>query len=1185
MTRVLIVDDKPENLYLLRIILQGNDCEVTEARHGAEALALARTSPPNLVISDLLMPVMDGYTLLRHWKADERLRKIPFVVYTATYTDPKDERLALDLGADEFILKPAEPEFFMARINDVLGKQREEKLSAATPRGEEKVILKEYSEALIRKLEEKAFQLELSNKSLEKDIAERIKAEEALAQQSKFVTALVNTAPALVYVYDMETDSNVYSNEGTARILGYTQKEVQAMGSELFTRLIHPDDLADVIAFQSKVAAAGAEEVVEIEYRIRRADGEWTTLRSYERAFLRNPDGSLKQKVGVAMDVSERSRAEEAFRQAHQNYVTLIESINGIVWEADAQTFIFSFVSQQAERLLGYPVERWLSEPTFWKDHIHPDDQEHAVNYCVQSTRENRSHEFEYRMVAADGRNVWVQDIVTVEVENDRPTRLRGIMVDITERKHAEEELRASEERYALAERAVNDGLWDWNIVTHEAYLSPRWKEIVGYTGDELSNHESSFFNLIHADDKAAVGEAVRQNLEEHKHYEIEFRLRHKDGSYRWVLSRGEAVRDSTGIPVRMVGSITDITERKREENERRVIEEKLQLFIDHAPAALAMFDRNMHYVAASRRWMSDYRVGDADIIGRSHYDVFPEIPERWRAVHRRGLAGEVVRSEEDSFERADGHVEWLRWEVRPWHDHDGAVGGIVLFTEDITDRKKAEAGLRESEERYRAFIDGTHDLVQSVGPNGGLLFVNPAWEHTLGYTAADRATLNLFEIIHPDSQAHCQLLFERILNGELIESMEVAFVKKNGDKVILEGSAMPRLVDGEVIATQSFFRDITQRKRAEGALQRAQEMFTKAFRSSPDAILISVIADGRLIQVNDGFTRLSGYTSEEVLGRTSLELGIWVSAAARADFASAVKENGRVVNLEMQYRTKSGEVHDALVSGERIEIDNQSCILSVVRDISERKHAEESLRESHQQLRELASHLENIREEERKRIAREIHDELGQVLTAVKMDLTMLNRKLEKKDGVKLIASIHAGVAEDIALIDKAIKSIRKIAAELRPEALDATGLTSAIETHLSEFQSRSGVKCTFTSNIGDKSLARPSENALYRIVQEAITNIARHSEATKVSISLRRESAMLTLQIADNGKGFPDTVKPPASSFGIIGMRERAILLGGEFAITGIPGKGTTITVRIPVHPATETKPATSTNTGQQA
>jgi len=174
MIRALIVDDKPESLFLLRSLLQGHGYGVEEARHGAEALAKARQAPPQLVISDLLMPVMDGYTLLRHWKADAQLKAIPFIVYTATYTQPKDEKLALDLGADAFILKPAEPEAFVARLREVLAKAvRGELAPANAPVEEEKVLLKEYSEILVRKLEERTLQLEQANRALQEVIARR----------------------------------------------------------------------------------------------------------------------------------------------------------------------------------------------------------------------------------------------------------------------------------------------------------------------------------------------------------------------------------------------------------------------------------------------------------------------------------------------------------------------------------------------------------------------------------------------------------------------------------------------------------------------------------------------------------------------------------------------------------------------------------------------------------------------------------------------------------------------------------------------------------------------------------------------------------------------------------------------------------------------------------------------------
>lgn len=200
MTHVLIVDDKEENLYYLQALLTGSGCVVDSARHGAEALTKARQNPPQLIVSDLLMPVMDGYTLLRHWRTDNRLKSIPFIVYTATYTEPEDEKLALDLGADAFILKPCEPEDFIARFNDVLAK--------GTNSVPEEVIadddidngtLKSYSAILIRKLEEKTLQLEEANRVLQQDIARRKEAEDRI-QHLAYYDLLTNLPNRLLLI-------------------------------------------------------------------------------------------------------------------------------------------------------------------------------------------------------------------------------------------------------------------------------------------------------------------------------------------------------------------------------------------------------------------------------------------------------------------------------------------------------------------------------------------------------------------------------------------------------------------------------------------------------------------------------------------------------------------------------------------------------------------------------------------------------------------------------------------------------------------------------------------------------------------------------------------------------------------------------------------------------------------------
>jgi len=228
-------------------------------------------------------------------------------------------------------------------------------------------------------------------------------------------------------------------------------------------------------------------------------------------------------------------------------------------------------------------------------------------------------------------------------------------------------------------------------------------------------------------------------------------------------------------------------------------------------------------------------------------------------------------------------------------------------------------------------------------------------------------------------------------------------------------------------------------------------------------------------------------------------------------------------------------------------------------------EEGKQQLKESHDKLRQLAAHLQSVREEERTHIAREIHDELGQMLTALKMDVALLQRKV-KNVNPNLNEAVNDMQAMS-GLIDDTIKSVRKIATELRPEILDELGIKDAIEWETQIFRNRTGIECEFITNLNEQNLERDQATALFRILQETLTNIARHANATEVKVSLNHEDNELIMEIIDNGKGITDAETQGEKSLGILGMRERTMLLGGEFKIQGISGKGTKVIVRIPI------------------
>ena len=308
MKRVMIVDDKDDNLYYLTKLLESDGCVVEAARHGLEALMKARGAPPELVISDLLMPVMDGYTLLRHWKTDAVLSRIPFVVYTATYTAPEDEQLALDLGADAFILKPSEPQDFLARLAAL--RRNADGPRPAPPRrpvGDDDVHLREYSEVLIRKLEAKSLELEETNRSLQQDIAVRADVEAALRESEEKFRILIESIPQLVWMAGPGGEPS-FTNR---RWREYTGLEDTAT----WLRAVHPGD-SDALREAWARASTSATEL-DAELRLVRHDGSarWFLVRGIP---MRDASGAITRWLGTCTDIDELKVAQRQLQETEE---------------------------------------------------------------------------------------------------------------------------------------------------------------------------------------------------------------------------------------------------------------------------------------------------------------------------------------------------------------------------------------------------------------------------------------------------------------------------------------------------------------------------------------------------------------------------------------------------------------------------------------------------------------------------------------------------------------------------------------------------------------------------------------------------------------------------------------------------------------------------------------------------
>jgi PAS domain S-box-containing protein len=481
-------------------------------------------------------------------------------------------------------------------------------------------------------------------------------------------------------------------------------------------------------------------------------------------------------------------------------------------------------------------------------------------------------------------------------------------------------------------------------------------------------------------------------------------------------------------------------------------------------------------------------------------------------------------------------------------------------FIRDISERKKMELELKKSEERFRALIENNDEAILLRDENFSLLYCSPAAKRILGYD--DRETLEKeFDVnIHPDDRGKVQHVQKELLKKPGV-TLPVTFRRKHksGNYIQVDGVMTNMLHNEHVRGIISNFRDVTDRKKFEDQ----QALFVSIVNSSDDAI-ISKSLNGTITTWNKGAEKLFGYSSSEAIGKPISMLIPPDHLKEEAQKNEKIKRGEPVEHFETERLKKDGNrifvsLTESLIKNAEGAIIG---ISKIARDITERKEAEEKLQKSHKDLRDLATHLQNIREEERIQIARDIHDELGQQLTGLKMDFSWLIKKISIED-----KAIEEKIHEMVKLVEETIVSVRRISANLRPSILDDLGLVSALQWHSIEVEKRFGIKVNFLSDLDVIEVPAATATGLFRIYQEALTNAVRHANAHQVKSTLQMTNNEIILQIHDDGKGIDLNNDLKKKSFGLLGIKERAFVMGGKYNLKSEPGKGTHISVAVPV------------------
>ena len=522
------------------------------------------------------------------------------------------------------------------------------------------------------------------------DLTERKRAEEAQASLAALLHRTGEMAKVGGWELDMATMQPVWSLE-TCRI-----HEVDPPVAPPLDQAInfYAPEARPVI--QAAVQAGIAQGTPwDLELPLITAKGRRIWVRAQGRAVMRH--GRAVKLVGAFQDITERRAAEAGLRASEEFNRRIVENSDDClkILSLDARLLDMAAPGRRLMCVNNFEAIRGTDWFSFWKG-----EGAEAARVAAASAREGRTGRFQAFCPTMDGTPKWWDVMVSpLNGADGKPEQLLSISRDITETKNAEGLIRASEERFRSAFDDAGIGMAIVGLDGRWVRVNRAICEIVGYAENVLL--QKTFQEITHPDDLNADLAHVRELLEgKRRVYQMEKRYFHRAGHVVWIRLTASLVREASGAPMHFVSQIEDITVRKQLEQALGESEERTRLFAEHAPAAVAMFDREMRYLVVSKKWIADYKLEGKTVLGRSHYEVFPDIPERWKEAHRNCQAGAVLVSDADVFERANGSRQWLRYELRPWMHLDGKIGGIVMFTQDITQQKQLERSLAQARDQ-----------------------------------------------------------------------------------------------------------------------------------------------------------------------------------------------------------------------------------------------------------------------------------------------------------------------------------------------------------------------------------------------------------------------------------------------------------------------------------------------------
>ncbi|MCE1255572.1 MAG: PAS domain S-box protein, partial [Anaerolineae bacterium] len=577
-------------------------------------------------------------------------------------------------------------------------------------------------------------------------------------------------------------------------------------------------------------------------------------------------------------------------------------------------------------------------------------------------------------LTTSTGDTLWIRTSkVPLPGSDGKPSGILGVYEDITHQRYLEEQLAEKQKILESVTALVPDLVYLYDIQQDNFIYSNI--VINGFFEFEQNNinsiRDQNLVKRVHPDDLSSLNSHLEkiQSTSSETIFNTQFRVLKDKNEYCWYLLRERVYqRDVEGNPKVIFGVCQDINEREVSSEKLRASEQTLKLFVEYAPAAIAMFDKQMNYIAVSNRFLMDYRLTEKNIIGLNHYDVFPEISDRWKEIHQRCLLGATIKADEDPFPRADGYIDWVRWEIRPWYDSFSNIGGILLLSEVITERKEAQEKLFLSEQHLRAIIQTSYDGFCILNNSGYFLDANQAFSLLTGYSQNELLTMQIIDFEVLESQ---QNIINRIQKISQIkyDHFETRHRRKDGSIYDVEISVSYLDINGgEMIC---FCRDITQRKQTEISLRTSEDKYRKLSAELEQRVqertaevqdlydnapvgYFSLDTSACFSRVNQTVLQWMGYHPEEVIGKPFTNFILPENLSFFLQSFTVFKQTGLINEFEIELIKKDGGILPVSINSTAI-YNNRGEFLSsrtTMQNISLRKAAEAALRDSEEQNR-----------------------------------------------------------------------------------------------------------------------------------------------------------------------------------------------------------------------------------------